>query len=106
MLKELKQQYIEKINSILDTVFNREQKKLAIKIINQIENESELLDVFKFVTQRVNVGFVFDVAPSIDSQAVSVLEYDAKRSFTNTIDNENTLIIGENYDALKNLVLI
>ena len=62
--------------------------------------------------QRIKIGFTFDVAPTYqkeDEQSVALLKKDENRSFKNyenTSNIENTLIIGENYDALKNLLVI
>lgn len=58
----------------------------------------------------MKIGFTFDEAPSTSKTNIALLAKDKKRSFINNVlnasDFENSLIIGENYDALKNLIQI
>nr|WP_237076521.1 site-specific DNA-methyltransferase [Mycoplasma phocoeninasale] len=79
------------------------------EILQNVKDEKDLQNVFQFLVKRVKTGFKFDIAPTTDSKSVVVLEYDEKKSFHNILkqnENENTLIIGENYDALKNLLVL
>ncbi|MXR11235.1 site-specific DNA-methyltransferase, partial [Mycoplasma hyopneumoniae] len=47
-------------------------------------------------------------APESDTNTVAILEKDENLSFkfNENNSNQNTLIIGENYDGLKNLLVI
>ncbi|MGX9357790.1 hypothetical protein ACWXVJ_01170 [Mycoplasma sp. 773] len=101
--------YIQKIDDISSKELNTDQKRLAIKILEKFqEDEKQLQYVFQFVAQRIKTGFRFDVAPESDWQTVALLEKDEKLSFVldENKSKDNTLIIGENYDALKNLIVI
>ena len=98
-----KQHYIKEINKIAKESFNDEQKILACDIINAA-NESNIDNIYTFITQRVKTGFVFDAAPEVAHNCISLCERDNKRSFGNESGIHHKLIIGENYDVLKNLV--
>ena len=67
-------------------------------------------NAYQLLNQRVNIWFTFDEATSTSKTNIALLVKDEKRSFTNNVMNasdfENSLIIGENYDALKNLIQI
>ncbi|MDW2912404.1 site-specific DNA-methyltransferase [Mesomycoplasma ovipneumoniae] len=80
---------------------------MAIQILEKFE-PSKLEYVFQFISQRIKTGFRFDAAPESDSDQVAILQKNEKLSFVlnKSQSEENTLIIGENYDALKNLVVL
>ncbi|ACU78648.1 site-specific DNA-methyltransferase [Mycoplasma mycoides] len=102
-----KQDYINKIdNLVLNSELNYDQKNLIISILNKFDdNDINLHNVYQFLIKRVKLGFTFDIAPSVDSDQVAILSKDETRSFNNNKNNNNILIIGENYDALKNLIV-
>ncbi|MGC7157589.1 type III restriction endonuclease subunit M [Metamycoplasma hominis] len=108
-MKDLKN-YIDDIDNLNSFLLNQDQKKLIKEIlVNTNNSNKENLDnVFQLLIQRVKTGFVFDVAPSVDAKQIAILKKQEKLSFTNDLlnTNKNTLIIGENYDALKNLLVI
>ncbi|WP_230861154.1 type III restriction endonuclease subunit M [Mycoplasma sp. 'Moose RK'] len=102
LLEKFKQQ-IEEISS---KELNLDQKKLAFEILEKFP-DNKLEYVFQFISQRVKTGFRFDAAPESDSGVVAILSKNEQLSFTlDTNKPQNTLIIGENYDALKNLLVI
>ncbi|UWD34222.1 type III restriction endonuclease subunit M [Mesomycoplasma molare] len=103
----LLEKYKKDIEEISSKELNQDQKDLAFKILEKFQ-DNELEYVFQFIAQRIKTGFRFDVAPENDSQTIALLKKDAQRSFVldENKSKENTLIIGENYDALKNLLLI
>nr|WP_233742161.1 type III restriction endonuclease subunit M [Mycoplasmopsis agalactiae] len=108
-MNTIKQDYIEKANALsLSNELNQDQKDLIISIINKFDdNDPALHNVYQLLIKRVKLGFVFDIAPSVNASEISLLKKDESLSFNN--DNNkpaNTLIIGENYDALKNLIVI
>ena len=82
------------------------QKEIAKKIIEKTDNE-DLDAVWSLISQRIKTGFVFDEAPEVNNNCVSYLKENKNLSIN--LDKENTLehslIIGENYDALKNLLV-
>ena len=99
----LRDEYIEKIENIPTASFNKEQKEIAKKIIKSID-EKDLGSVYNLITQRVKTGFVFDEAPEINHDAVALVKEDESLRIDGGLDSiEHKLIIGENYDALKNL---
>ncbi|WP_334687204.1 type III restriction endonuclease subunit M [Mycoplasmopsis cynos] len=102
---------LEKFKGLIDEIsskeLNQDQKDLAIRILEKFEDK-DLEYVFQFIAQRIKTGFRFDSAPESNSQTIALLEKDNNLSFVldENKTKENTLIIGENYDALKNLLLI
>ncbi|WP_373435153.1 type III restriction endonuclease subunit M [Metamycoplasma equirhinis] len=108
-MNTLKEEYLKKANELsLTNELNQDQKNLITTIINKFEdNDKNLQNVYQFLIKRVKLGFTFDVAPSVDSTHVALLTKNNRLSFGNALyNNQNTLIIGENYDALKNLISI
>ncbi|MGZ9756747.1 site-specific DNA-methyltransferase [Mycoplasma sp. 4423] len=108
-LDELKKQEKSRIDELSSTEFNQDQKEIAKEIIDNITNPNRVQYISQFIIQRVKMGFTFDAAPESDSKTIAILRKDDQLSFN--FDNkqpkdQNTLIIGENYDALKNLILI
>lgn len=96
-------EYISKIENIPTVSFNKEQKEIAKKIIKSID-EKDLGSVYNLITQRVKTGFVFDEAPEINHDAVALVKEDESLRIDGGLGSiEHKLIIGENYDALKNL---
>lgn len=113
---DLRENYKKKIEEIPNTSFNKDQKELAIKILDICE-EKDLENIYKLLVRRVKTGFVFDSAPSSNNQSIALLQYNEKLSLNDLnknkkpfdeqgLTNDNLLIIGENYDALKNLLLV
>ncbi|WP_240328694.1 site-specific DNA-methyltransferase [Helicobacter suis] len=100
------QEYTEKIKEILDTSFNADQKKLALEILEKADSNN-LEAIFSLLTKRIDVGFVFDIAPEIQHDAICLLKHDTKLSFTpDPCTQTHAMIFGENYDALKNLLVL
>ncbi|VEU65402.1 type III restriction endonuclease subunit M [Mesomycoplasma hyopneumoniae] len=99
--------YKQKLDEISSKELNSEQKQLAYKILEKFPDK-ELEYVYQFVVQRIKTGFRFDSAPESDTNTVAILEKDENLSFKSNENNQNqnTLIIGENYDALKNLLVL
>jgi adenine-specific DNA-methyltransferase len=98
--------YIDKINQIAKESFNDEQKKLAISILEVVD--SKILDAtYDLISQRVKTGFVFDSAPEVNHDCVALIEENHDLNIQSLKKGpryvEHKLIIGENYDALKNL---
>ena len=95
----------ERIDKIAKESFNAEQKAIAKKIIDNAD-EDDIDAVWGLVSQRVKTGFVFDEAPEINHNCVSYIKENEKLGINLGKDNaiEHDLIIGENYDALKNLI--
>ena len=100
--------YKKEIRNIADTSFNKQQKKLCLDILDKATEEN-IDKIYQFITQRVKTGFVFDIAPEVQHDCIALIEKDKKLSFeSNALGEKLThkLIIGENYDALKNLLAV
>jgi len=100
-----KKQYLERIDLIAKESFNNEQKIVAKQIIESA-NENNIDAIYQLVTQRVKTGFVFDAAPEVNHNCVAlVTENEVLNIYSSeAIQNEHSLIIGENYEGLKNLL--
>jgi adenine-specific DNA-methyltransferase len=105
----LSNQYLEKIEKIPVASFNREQKEVAKRIIENTPKE-DLDKVYNLITQRVKTGFVFDCAPEVSHNCIALVEENKELfiksdsfALAGNVATEHSLIIGENYDALKNL---
>ncbi|MCY2902771.1 type III restriction endonuclease subunit M [Mycoplasmopsis arginini] len=108
-MASLKEEYLKKAEDLsISNEINQDQKNLIKEIINKFDdNDKNLQNVYQFLIKRVKLGFTFDVAPSVDSSQVALLVKNEKLSFQNKFnENQNNLIIRENYDALKNLISI
>ncbi|WP_416738370.1 hypothetical protein ACM0L0_02310 [Mycoplasma sp. 005V] len=103
----LLEKYKIKVDELPSYDFNYDQKELVKKILEKAE-EKDLQNIYQFLIQRVKVGFKFDYAPESNSKQVVLLQKDDTLSFKNDplSKNQNILIIGENYDALKNLLVL
>ena len=99
-----KDDYLSKIDRIPTVSFNKEQKIIAKKILEKTD-EKDLDAVYGLITQRVKTGFVFDEAPEVNHNAVAIVKENKELGIDgDSLDCiEHKLIIGENYDALKNL---
>ncbi|MHA0284379.1 site-specific DNA-methyltransferase [Mesomycoplasma ovipneumoniae] len=103
----LLEKYKKQIEEISSKELNSDQKNLAIQILEKFE-PSKLEYIFQFISQRIKTGFRFDAAPESNSDLVAILQKNENLSFVldKSQSEENTLIIGENYDALKNLLVL
>jgi adenine-specific DNA-methyltransferase len=102
-LQEKRDFYKSEIDNIVAQAYNNEQKQLACDILdNATENNIDAL--YTFITQRVKLGFTFDAAPEVNHNCVALCKRNNKLSF-GTLGNKHKMIIGENYDALKNLLV-
>ena len=101
---------IEKIQKTPNVYLNEDQKNIAIKIIESVKNEKEVQAYYDFIIKRCKVGFTFDYAPEIAQGRLGVISELEKlniniRDGERAIEQEHKLIIGDNYEALKNLLL-
>lgn len=103
-LEVKKEQYKQAIDSIAKQSFNSEQKVIAKQIIESA-NLQNIDSIYQFISQRVKTGFVFDAAPEVNHNCVALLERKNELDIDgkSLLQNVHSLIIGENYDALKNL---
>lgn len=106
-LENKKTYYKEAIDKIAKESFNNEQKIISKQIIDSA-NENNIDAIFQLISQRVKTGFVFDSAPEVNHDCVSLVNErkDLNINTQELFKNSHTLIIGENYDALKNLLAV
>ncbi|QGZ97318.1 type III restriction endonuclease subunit M [Mycoplasma sp. NEAQ87857] len=104
--------HLQKLEDISPKQLNKDQKDLIKKMLELLFNDPntttlEFENAYRVLIQRVKVGFTFDAAPSEAKNTISLLVKDEEKSFVNDpLKPHNQLIIGENYDALKNLLVI
>ncbi len=102
-----KDQLIKQIENFETKYFNDDQKTIAINILkNAAEGDEQAIADFIFMKRRT--GFAFDYSPEIAKGRLITLKEDKKRriNVSDKIENnENKLIIGDNYNALKALLL-
>ncbi len=101
----LRKEAIAKINAINNKAFNTEQKQLAIEMIEKSPDHA-IKAWYDFIIQRVKLGFTFDYAPEPNIKKISLIE---NQPNLNIVKDENEithkLIIGDNFDGLKNLLI-
>ncbi|MDJ1645587.1 site-specific DNA-methyltransferase [Mycoplasma sp. M5725] len=99
--------YKKKIDDIAVSDLNKDQKELSKMILDNLKDPLQLQNVFQFLMNRIKIGFTFDVAPEVNKKEIALLKFNKKLSFNNNENGaKNQLIIGENYDALKNLLVV
>ncbi|QBF34624.1 type III restriction endonuclease subunit M [Mycoplasmopsis phocirhinis] len=106
---QLLKDYKAKIDELSVNDLNQDQKTICKMILDNLTDQSQLQNVYQFLMQRVKVGFRFDIAPDINNKMISILKFNEDKSFNlndTQSTNQNSLIIGENYDALKNLLVV
>lgn len=98
---------IEQIKQFDTKYFNEDQKTIAINILkNAPEQEAQSYADFLFNKRRT--GFAFDYSPEISKGRLITLREDKNRriNVNNIIsEDESKLIIGDNYNALKALLV-
>lgn len=106
MLIKKKENYKTIIKNIAKESFNDEQKKISFQIIDAA-NEHNIDAIYQLISQRVKTGFVFDAAPEVNHETVALINEVEELSIMSDEINpiNHKLIIGENYDGLKNLIV-
>ena len=98
---------IQKIKELSRFTFNHEQKALAIRMLKQAP-QPEIKVWYDFIIQRVKLGFTFDTTTIPNYGQVALVQEQPERNLINAKLSGvvgHKLIIGENYDVLKNLLL-
>ena len=101
-----REQYIKELDTFNNKYFNDDQKRI-IKTLLELVPEKEIEVFARFLFMKRKVGFGFDYSPEIAKGRIVLIEEDRKRRINVgdkvTVD-ENKLIIGDNYNALKSLL--
>lgn len=74
------------------------------KLLAKAESEDEAISICKLGTTYYRTGLIFDKKLEVPSDGLRIFEKNSKLSFDNG-GIKNTLIIGDNYDALLNLLV-
>lgn len=90
--------------------FNKEYKTIADTIINNVPDDRDIRSYYDFIINRVGLGLQYDVSPELSVGHISYVIQNKHKSinitdFEKEEKNEHKVIIGENYEALKNLVV-
>ena len=99
ILKDFKQR-------VADKIMEQENFNLLERLISYAQNEKEAQDIASLGTKWVRTGFHFDFRAEKSTDEIAYLKRNENLSFTN--DNNkptHTLIIGDNYPALLNLLI-
>ena len=106
-LKINKQSLIDEINlRVDDKILERSNADLLIKLINQAETLTEAISIAELGTTYKRTGFHFDKRLEKIGNTIKYFKKNEKLSFSDgSGDVPNKLIVGDNYDALLNLLV-
>lgn len=102
-----KQSLIDEINCrVDDKILERSNADLLIKLINQAETLTEAISIAELGTTYKRTGFHFDKRLEKIGNTIKYFKKNEKLSFSDgSGDVPNKLIVGDNYDALLNLLV-
>ena len=105
--EESKKSLVDEINRrVQDKIIEKSNADLIIKLINQAENLTEAIAIAELGTTYKRTGFHFDKRLEKTGNAIKYFKKNESLSFSDgTGDIPNKLIIGDNYDALLNLLI-
>ena len=98
---------IDQMKQFDNKYFNEDQKTIAINILKNAP-EQEVQAYADFLFNKRRTGFSFDYSPEIAKGRLITLREDKDRRINvddNITEDENKLIIGDNYNALKALLI-
>ena len=101
-----REQYIKELERFSNKHHNDDQKRIIKKILELVP-EKEIDEFARFLFMKRKIGFGFDYSPEIARGRIVLLEEDKKRRINvgdEVMADENKLIIGDNYNALKSLL--
>lgn len=106
-LETIRKDLIEAINHrVEEKILERSNADLLIKLINQAESITEAISIAELGTTYKRTGFHFDVRLEKLGNTIKYFKKNDRLSFSDgSKDIPNKLIIGDNYDALLNLLV-
>ena len=106
-MNEIKQSLIEEINKrVQDKILEPSNASLLIKLINNAESKDEAINIAALGTTYKRTGLHFDKRLEKMTDDIKYVRKNEKLSFyTDSSKPVNKLIIGDNYDALQNLLI-
>lgn len=106
-MEEIKQSLIEEINKrVQDKILEPANAELLIKLIKNAESKGEAINIAALGTTYKRTGLHFDKRLEKMTDSITYFKKNEKFSF-HTDDGKpvNKLIIGDNYQALQNLLI-
>ncbi len=102
-----KQNLVDEINRrVDDKILEKSNADLLIKLINQAETLTEAIAIAELGTTYKRTGFHFDKRLEKVGNTIKYFKKNDELSFSDgSGDVPNKLIIGDNYDALLNLLI-
>lgn len=102
-----KQSLIDEINRrVDDKILEKSNAELLVKLISQAETLTEAISIAELGTTYKRTGFHFDKRLEKIGNTIKYLRKNEELSFSDGSDDApNKLIIGDNYDALLNLLI-
>ncbi len=106
-LEDIKASLISDLKTrVEDRILEPENLKLLSKLINQAETIQEAIEIAKLGTSYKRTGFHFDQKIEKLGGTIKYFKKNEKLSFTQKeAKNTHKLIIGDNFDALQNLLI-
>lgn len=106
-MQEFKQSLIEDINKrVQDKILEPTNAQLLIKLINNAESSDEAINIAALGTTYKRTGLHFDKRLEKMTDSIKYFKKNEKLSFhTDNAKPVNKLIIGDNYQALQNLLI-
>lgn len=108
-LESVKKQLIETINKKLeDKIIEQSNADLIVKLINRAETVKEAVNIAALGTTYKKTGFHFDkrLDKIVNNGRIKYFKKNKELSFSDGSDKPvNKLIIGDNFDALQNLLI-
>lgn len=106
-LEDIKASLISDLKTrVEDRILEPENLKLLSKLINQAETIQEAIEIAKLGTSYKRTGFHFDQKIEKLGDTIKYFKKNEKLSFTQKeAKNTHKLIIGDNFDALQNLLI-
>ena len=106
-IEDTKQELIEEIKQrVTDKILEQANATLLIKLIKNAESSSEAIAIAQLGTTYKSTGLHYDKRLEFESDEIHYFKKNEKLSF-HTDDKKplNKLIIGDNYQALQNLLI-
>ena len=106
-MSEIKKQLIEEMNQrVHDKILERTKADLLIKLITNADDDNEALSIAAMGTTYKRTGLHFDYRNEKMSNDIRYFKKNEKLSFRTDDEKPiNKLIIGDNYEALQNLLV-
>ncbi len=106
-MQDIKRSLIEEINKrVQDKILEPTNAELLIKLINNAESSDEAINIAALGTTYKRTGLHFDKRLEKMTDSIKYFKKNEKLSFhTDDAKPVNKLIIGDNYQALQNLLI-